>query len=183
MLPPVLVPRYSEFPSGSTMPAFQSVPEPNMPHNVTYPFQQQHSPNPPSSGPGSPFGLPGKQPRLAKLQSCDNECLWGHLATHFKTVMLLPTSPTPIFFFSRELLCLLLDLSDCLKINYLGLFWALDLGPNFLSLLSRVKNLESLGEVLFCGGAGARIGCILTIVQTVATYQSVPRAVLDLCAI
>ena len=60
VLPPVLVPRYSEFPSGSTMPSFQSVPEPNMPHNVTYPFQQQHSPNPPSSGPGSPFGLPGK---------------------------------------------------------------------------------------------------------------------------
>ena len=59
VLPPVLVPRYSEFPSGSSMPAFQSVPEPNMPHNVTYPFQQQHSPNPPSSGPGSPYGLPG----------------------------------------------------------------------------------------------------------------------------
>ena len=150
----MLVPRYSEFPSGSTMPAFQSVPEPNMPHNVTYPFQQQHSPNPPSSGPGSPFGLPGKQPCLAKLQSCDNECLWGHLATHLKTVMLAPPYPhpsSPHFFLLWRAVPVTRPIRFCLKINYLGLFWALALascqclGPNCLWLLSRVKNLESLG--------------------------------------
>lgn len=74
VLPPVLVPRYSEFPSaGGSMPAFQSVSEPSMPHNVTYPFQQQHSPNPPSSGPGSPFGLPADTPPPAYQAQDENQ--------------------------------------------------------------------------------------------------------------
>ncbi|XP_050417415.1 mothers against decapentaplegic homolog 5 [Patella vulgata] len=67
VLPPVLVPRYSEFPAHggpNHMPLlpFQQVPEPSMPHNVTYPFQQQQPNSPQSSGPGSPFGLPADTP-------------------------------------------------------------------------------------------------------------------------
>lgn len=67
MLPPVLVPRYSEFPAGNpppSMPPFQQAPEPAMPQNVSFdpsgfhqPSQGPHSPA--SSGPGSPYGLPG----------------------------------------------------------------------------------------------------------------------------
>lgn len=68
VLPPVLVPRYSEYPSGpgqSSLPPFQQSPEPAMPQNVSFDpngFHQQsqqgpHSPA--SSGPGSPYGLPG----------------------------------------------------------------------------------------------------------------------------
>ncbi|RUS90293.1 hypothetical protein EGW08_001982 [Elysia chlorotica] len=62
VLPPVLVPRYSEYPTHGALPPFQQIHEPSMPHNITYPFQtqQQHSPQTPSSGPGSPFGLPGR---------------------------------------------------------------------------------------------------------------------------
>ncbi|XP_064609864.1 mothers against decapentaplegic homolog 5-like isoform X2 [Liolophura sinensis] len=65
VLPPVLVPRYSEFPAGhnpsSGLAPFQQMTEPSMPHNVTYPTNfQQHSPA--SSGPSSPFGLPDTPP-------------------------------------------------------------------------------------------------------------------------
>ena len=65
VLPPVLVPRYSEFPAGHSsppsMPPFQQVPEPTMPHNVTYPNNFRQGPHSPaSSGPGSPYGVPGK---------------------------------------------------------------------------------------------------------------------------
>lgn len=52
----MLVPRYSEYPSG--LAPFQQVQEPSMPYNVSYPHGFQQSPS--SSGPGSPsFGLPG----------------------------------------------------------------------------------------------------------------------------
>ena len=63
VLPPVLVPRYSEYPGSgpgqsSGLAPFQQVAEPSMPYNVSYPHGfQQHSP--PTSGPESPFGLPG----------------------------------------------------------------------------------------------------------------------------
>ncbi|XP_041359447.1 mothers against decapentaplegic homolog 5-like [Gigantopelta aegis] len=72
VLPPVLVPRYSEFPAhpGALAP-FQQVPEPSMPHNVTYPFQQQPQ-SPPNSGPGSPFGLPADTPPPAYQPPDDN---------------------------------------------------------------------------------------------------------------
>ncbi|KAJ8298458.1 hypothetical protein KUTeg_024989 [Tegillarca granosa] len=69
VLPPVLVPRYSEFPAGNpppSMPPFQQAPEPAMPQNVSFdpsgfhqPSQGPHSPA--SSGPGSPYGLPDMQ--------------------------------------------------------------------------------------------------------------------------
>ena len=63
VLPPVLVPRYSEYPG--SMPAFQQISEPSMPYNVSFPngFQQGQGgqPSPGSSGPGSPYGLPGKE--------------------------------------------------------------------------------------------------------------------------
>ncbi|KAK2170388.1 hypothetical protein LSH36_3g22069 [Paralvinella palmiformis] len=59
VLPPVLVPRYSEYPSG--LAPFQQVQEPSMPYNVSYPHGFQQSPS--SSGPGSPsFGLPADTP-------------------------------------------------------------------------------------------------------------------------
>ncbi|KAK2176279.1 hypothetical protein NP493_673g02034 [Ridgeia piscesae] len=58
VLPPVLVPRYSEYPSG--LAPFQQVQEPSMPYNVSYPHGFQQSPS--SSGPASPFGLPADTP-------------------------------------------------------------------------------------------------------------------------
>lgn len=86
VLPPVLVPRHSEFnPQHSLLVQFRNLShnEPHMPHNATFPdsFQQPNStpfsispnsPYPPSpasstypsspasSGPSSPFQLPGK---------------------------------------------------------------------------------------------------------------------------
>ncbi|XP_071088675.1 mothers against decapentaplegic homolog 5-like [Haliotis cracherodii] len=71
VLPPVLVPRYSEFPAHGALAPFQQVSEPSMPHNVTYPFQQQPQ-SPPSSGPGSPFGLPADTPPPAYQPSDDS---------------------------------------------------------------------------------------------------------------
>nr|ARV76495.1 Smad5 [Sinohyriopsis cumingii] len=67
VLPPVLVPRYSEFPASHgppSMPPFQQIPEPSMPHNVTYPnhFNSPGPTSPCSSGPGSPYGLPADTP-------------------------------------------------------------------------------------------------------------------------
>lgn len=72
VLPPVLVPRYSEYPAHGAMPPFQPAPEPSLPHNVTFPFPQQHSPQTPSSGPGSPFGLPADTPPPAYQAHDDN---------------------------------------------------------------------------------------------------------------
>lgn len=63
VLPPVLVPRYSEYPSGSVphgLAPFQQVQEPSMPYNVSYPHGFQQSNN--NSGPGSPFGHPADTP-------------------------------------------------------------------------------------------------------------------------
>ncbi|KAK0059501.1 mothers against decapentaplegic 5 [Biomphalaria pfeifferi] len=73
VLPPVLVPRYSEYPTHGVLPQFQQVPEPSMPHNITYPFQQQQSPPAPSSGPGSPFGIPADTPPPAYQAHDDNQ--------------------------------------------------------------------------------------------------------------
>lgn len=58
VLPPVLVPRYSEYPTG--MASFQPVPEPSMPYNVSFPHSFQMSPGG-SSGPGSPYCLSGRR--------------------------------------------------------------------------------------------------------------------------
>jgi hypothetical protein len=86
VLPPVLVPRHSEFAPGHSLLPFQQLPEPAMPHNVSYsaggftnggPGSHSHlspSPNSPMSSvpspgsthsnPQSPYGsngLPGMQ--------------------------------------------------------------------------------------------------------------------------
>ncbi|XP_031623804.1 protein mothers against dpp-like [Contarinia nasturtii] len=71
VLPPVLVPRHSEFAPGHSLLPFQQVTEPNMPHNVNYSqmsnqnFMNQSSPTSPTmssvssvnSNPNSPYGL------------------------------------------------------------------------------------------------------------------------------
>ncbi|XP_066286362.1 mothers against decapentaplegic homolog 5-like isoform X2 [Branchiostoma lanceolatum] len=74
VLPPVLVPRHSEFVPSQTLLPYHNVPEPPMPHNATFPqsfqnspgMQSPHSPglhSPASSGPSSPYSLqPGNQP-------------------------------------------------------------------------------------------------------------------------
>lgn len=67
VLPPVLVPRYSEFPANPPphpLLPFQQVQEPSMPHNVSFPHGFPHSPgNVSSPGPASPnsqySGVPG----------------------------------------------------------------------------------------------------------------------------
>ena len=51
MLPPVLVPRHSEFAPGHSLLPYQQVPEPSMPHNVS--FGQNGLPPPPFISPGS----------------------------------------------------------------------------------------------------------------------------------
>lgn len=53
MLPPVLVPRHSEFAPGHSLLPFQQLPEPAMPHNVSY-----------SAG-GFTNGGPGNHPHLS----------------------------------------------------------------------------------------------------------------------
>ncbi|XP_073989237.1 mothers against decapentaplegic homolog 1 isoform X2 [Rhodnius prolixus] len=73
VLPPVLVPRHSEFAPGHSLLPFQQLAEPSMPHNVSYsgsgfsggPSSPLSSvPSPASSNPHSPFssnGLPGNE--------------------------------------------------------------------------------------------------------------------------
>lgn len=77
VLPPVLVPRHSEFAPGHSLLPFQQISEPNMPHNVSYSnngFNSQHngpqspissvpSPGSINSNPQSPYsGLPETPP-------------------------------------------------------------------------------------------------------------------------
>jgi len=105
VLPPVLVPRHSEFnPQHSLLVQFRNLShnEPHMPHNATFPdsFQQPNStpfsispnsPYPPSpasstypsspasSGPSSPFQLPGKYSlnvNLIERLYCSTKLLW-----------------------------------------------------------------------------------------------------------
>lgn len=64
VLPPVLVPRYSEYPSGNVphgLAPFQQVQEPSMPYNVSFPHGFNSS-TPSNSSPGSPFGIPADTP-------------------------------------------------------------------------------------------------------------------------
>ena len=59
VMPPVLVPRHSEFAPGHSLLPYQQIPEPNMPHNVSFNqngYPGPHSPyNPHSQGPHSPM--------------------------------------------------------------------------------------------------------------------------------
>jgi len=55
VMPPVLVPRHSEFAPGHSLLPYQQIPEPNMPHNVS--FNQAGYP-----GPHSPYTPGGGQP-------------------------------------------------------------------------------------------------------------------------
>jgi len=59
-MPPVLVPRHSEFAPGHSLLPYQQIPEPNMPHNIS--FNQQGYPGP--SSPASPTSpsLPATSP-------------------------------------------------------------------------------------------------------------------------
>ncbi|XP_013387280.1 mothers against decapentaplegic homolog 5 [Lingula anatina] len=74
VLPPVLVPRYSEYPPDHTgqLAPFQQVPEPTMPYNVSFPHGFGPS-SPASSGPGSPYGLPADTPPPAYQAHDDNQ--------------------------------------------------------------------------------------------------------------
>ena len=79
VLPPVLVPRYSEYPSGAVphgLAPFQQVQEPSMPYNVSFPHNFNQSPNN-NSGPNSPFGLPGMIAQSLQLSVCDFSCNSG----------------------------------------------------------------------------------------------------------
>ncbi|XP_074650119.1 mothers against decapentaplegic homolog 1-like [Tubulanus polymorphus] len=76
VLPPVLVPRYSEYPTGhhGSLAPFQQVQEPNMPYNVSYSAQGfPNSPASSSSGPGSPFGIPADTPPPAYQAQEDSQ--------------------------------------------------------------------------------------------------------------
>ena len=56
VLPPVLVPRHSEFAPGHSLLPYQQIPEPNMPHNVS--FNQNGYPGPHSPYSSGSSGLP-----------------------------------------------------------------------------------------------------------------------------
>jgi hypothetical protein len=75
VLPPVLVPRYSEYPGGIT--SFQQISEPALPYNVSYPHGFHQAPG--SSGPASPFGLPADSP--PPPYRGHNNSISPHLAT------------------------------------------------------------------------------------------------------
>jgi len=71
VLPPVLVPRHSEFAPGHSLLPYQQVPEPSMPHNVSFPLGSPPPLLPPSPGssiassghnPQSPFSLGPETP-------------------------------------------------------------------------------------------------------------------------
>ena len=55
-MPPVLVPRHSEFAPGHSLLPYQQIPEPNMPHNVS--FNQNGYPGPHSPYSSGSSGLP-----------------------------------------------------------------------------------------------------------------------------
>ena len=71
VMPPVLVPRHSEFAPGHSLLPYQQIPEPNMPHNVS--FNQQGYPGPHSpyqqQGPTSPFSQAPTSPHSPSLPS------------------------------------------------------------------------------------------------------------------
>ena len=67
VLPPVLVPRHSEFAPGHSLLPYQQVPEPSMPHNVSF---GQNGPLPPPSF-GSP-PPPPQSPLSPTSSSCTN---------------------------------------------------------------------------------------------------------------
>ena len=56
VMPPVLVPRHSEFAPGHSLLPYQQIPEPNMPHNVS--FNQNGYPGPHSPYSSGSSGLP-----------------------------------------------------------------------------------------------------------------------------
>ena len=68
VMPPVLVPRHSEFAPGHSLLPYQQIPETNMPHNVSFNqngYPGPHSPhyNPGPGGPGSPHSqMSGRVP-------------------------------------------------------------------------------------------------------------------------
>ena len=62
VMPPVLVPRHSEFAPGHSLLPYQQIPEPNMPHNVS--FNQNGYP-----GPHSPYNPGAPQSPLSNVPS------------------------------------------------------------------------------------------------------------------
>ena len=62
VMPPVLVPRHSEFAPGHSLLPYQQIPEPNMPHNVS--FNQNGYP-----GPHSPYDPRGPHSPLSNVPS------------------------------------------------------------------------------------------------------------------
>lgn len=72
VLPPVLVPRHSEFPPGHSLLPFQQLPEPNMPHNVSY-SGTGFVPSPTSTSPAaSPFAALAETPPPAYSPPADD---------------------------------------------------------------------------------------------------------------
>lgn len=122
VLPPVLVPRHSEYnPQHSLLAQFRNLGqnEPHMPHNATFPdsFQQPnshpfpHSPNssypnspgsssstyphsPASSDPGSPFQMPGM---VSLCDSSEVTMCWTSQVSSYFCVIMLDYQPTPMF--------------------------------------------------------------------------------------
>ncbi|CAG2054062.1 unnamed protein product [Timema podura] len=110
VLPPVLVPRHSEFAPGHSLLPFQQIPEPAMPHNVSYssggftnnsqghshlsggpnsPMSSVPSPGSQHSGPQSPYGSNGLPGKL--FSSC------GHLSTLAQGCLFPVETPPPAY--------------------------------------------------------------------------------------
>ncbi|CAD5115617.1 unnamed protein product [Dimorphilus gyrociliatus] len=71
VLPPVLVPRYSEYPVAEHPPPFQPVSEPPMPYNVSFDNQRTSNPNSPSSPPFIPDSPPMETDSNRPIASID----------------------------------------------------------------------------------------------------------------
>ena len=73
VLPPVLVPRHSEFAPGHSLLPYQQVPEPSMPHNVS--FGQNGLPPPPFINTGSPNPLSPLSPLSSVPSPASSSCI------------------------------------------------------------------------------------------------------------
>ncbi|XP_069131166.1 mothers against decapentaplegic homolog 5-like isoform X3 [Argopecten irradians] len=94
VLPPVLVPRYSEFPAGSpTMPPFQQAPEPAMPQNVSFDPNGFHQP---SQGPHSPASSAGTPPPAYQPHDDNSQNMNMQHANQNRNPVRGPQQPTPM---------------------------------------------------------------------------------------
>jgi len=89
VMPPVLVPRHSEFAPGHSLLPYQQIPEPNMPHNVS--FNQNGYP-----GPHSPYQQPPPHSPIS-VPSPGGSTVSSHPGNPHSPFSLGPETPPPAY--------------------------------------------------------------------------------------